>query len=164
MISLEKTRQSLKSLNLAVIIVNIIFAAITVLLVALAAFGFSAMNNPEYQAQIQSQLTPEQLAAIQNSNPALELAATGLVALAYLVVFVLAFLNRKKIDANQPSLLPYYVGIGGVIYNFLTYVIQGTAPTIFAIIVQGGLLALYIFSIQKAKLLLNNSTSNADIS
>lgn len=162
MISLEKTRQSLKSMNLAVIILNGIFAAVTIVIIGFALLGLSMANNPEYQAQLQAQLTPEQLAALKQANPLLEIGTTGLIAVLYIVVAILALFNRKKINANQPSLLPYYIGIGGVVLNFSTYLIQGMVPPIFALIVQGGLLALYIFSIQKAKLLLDNSTPVAE--
>lgn len=159
MISLEKTRQDLKSLNLATIILNFIFAGFSALGLIFVLIAIAMMNNPEFQSAIASEVDQAQLQLVQGLFGIFGIAILAVATILPLIVAILAVKNRKKIEANQPSLVPYY--IGGVVsaFNLITTIFNNKNFLSFAI--QAGLLAIYYFAIQKSKVLLNtNKTDN----
>lgn len=168
MISIEKTRQALRSLNLTTIVLNAIFFGLSLLGLVSIAFLFALSDNPEFQAGLQSGMAESGASAAETQAILGALGGIGMVlmvisAIFPLVVMILAIQNRKKIEANQPSLLPYYVGGGVAIFNVLSNLALGGLNTI-GLIIQVGLLVLYYFAIQKSKLLLENTQTDDSIS
>lgn len=168
MISIEKTRQALRSLNLTTIILNAIFFVLSIFGLIGMVFILAMAGNPEFQAGLQSGMAESGASAAEAQAILSTLGGIGLVIMVIsticpLVVLIMAVQNRKKIEANQPSLLPYYVGGGVAIFNIISSLAFG-GFNIIGLIIQGGLLALYFFAIQKAKLLLDNTQNNTIIS
>lgn len=168
MISIEKTRQALRSLNLTTIVLNAIFFGLSLLGLVSIAFILAMAGNPEFQAGLQSGMAESGASAAETQAVLGALGGIGIVlmvisAICPLVVLILAVQNRKKIEANQPSLLPYYIGGGVAIFNIISNLAVG-GFNIIGLLVQGGLLVLYYFAIQKAKLLLENTQTDDSIS
>lgn len=158
MTSLEQTRQSLRSLNLAAIILNAIWAGLSFLGFLFILLGMSFLG----QANL-----AENGAAAADIQPLIGLFGgfgiimTLLATIAPLIIAVLAFQNRKNIEQNQPSLWPYYIGAAFTVLDLVGGVgrLQFTS-----LLINLGMLALYYFAIQKAKQLLDSNSTDQIIS
>ena len=162
MISLEKTRQDLKSLNLATIILNFIFAGFSAIGLVFVLIAIAMMNNPEFQASIAAEVDPAQLQLLQGVFGTLGIIILAISTIFPLVVAILALKNRKKIEANQPSLVPYYIGGVVAAFNLITTLFND-GKSLLGLAIQAGLLAMYYFAIKKSKDLLNNSKTDSII-
>lgn len=163
MISLEKTRQDLQSINMTAIVLNFIFATFGLLGLVAIIFGMAMMGNPEFQAGLAdgAGTSPEQLQMIQGFFGTIGIVIMVAATIFPLIVAILALLNRKKIAANQPSLVPYY--IGGVVAVFNLIGGQANGFNLIGLAIQGGLIVLYYFAIKKSKDLLNSSKTDSII-
>lgn len=163
MISLEKTRQDLQSLNMTAIVLNFIFATLGLLGLVAIIFGMAMMGNPDFQAGLAdgAGTSPEQLQMVQGVFGTIGIVIMVAATIFPLIVAILALLNRKKIAANQPSLVPYY--IGGVVAVFNLIGGQVNRFNLIGLAIQGGLIVLYYFAIKKSKDLLNNSKTDSII-
>lgn len=163
MISLEKTRQDLQSLNMTTIVLNFIFAAFGLLGLVGIIFGMAMLGNPDFQAGLAdgAGTSPEQLQMVQSLFGTIGILIMVAATMFPLIVAILALLNRKKIAANQPSLVPYY--IGGVVAVFNLIGGQVNRFNLIGLAIQGGLIVLYYFAIKKSKDLLNNSKTDSII-
>lgn len=160
MISLEKTRQDLQSLNMTAIVLNFIFATFGLLGLIAIIFGMAMMGNPEFQAGLAdgAGTSPEQLQMVQGVFGTIGIVIMIAATIFPLIVAILALLNRKKIAANQPSLVPYYIGGVVAVFNLIGGQVNGFS--LIGLAIQGGLIVLYYFAIKKSKDLLNNSKTD----
>lgn len=164
MISLEKTRQDLQSLNMTAIVLNFIFATLGLLGLVGIIFGMAMMGNPDFQAGLAdgAGTSPEQLQMVQGVFGTIGIVIMVVATIFPLIVAILALLNRKKIAANQPSLVPYYIGGVVAAFNLITTLFN-SGKSLLGLAIQAGLLALYYFAIKKSKDLLNNSKTDSII-
>lgn len=163
MISLEKTRQDLQSLNMTTIVLNFIFATFGLLGLVGIIFGMAMMGNPDFQAGLAdgAGTSPEQLQMVQGVFGTIGIVIMVVATIFPLIVAILALLNRKKIAANQPSLVPYYIGGVVAVFNLIGGQVNGF--NLIGLAIQGGLIVLYYFAIKKSKDLLNNSKTDSII-
>lgn len=163
MISLEKTRQDLQSLNMTAIVLNFIFATLGLLGLVAIIFGMAMMGNPDFQAGLAdgAGTSPEQLQMVQGVFGTIGIVIMVAATIFPLIVAILALLNRKKIAANQPSLVPYYIGGVVAVFNLIGGQVNGF--NLIGLAIQGGLIVLYYFAIKKSKDLLNNSKTDSII-
>ncbi len=147
MISYEKVRQSLKTLNIFIIVLNTIITIFSVIgLSSIILF----LRNDEFKAAMPA----DQLSIMEQTMTPFAIFISALAIILTIVIIVLAFLNQKKIKTNQKvSILPYLLGFGLVMVNLVSILLS--QPTIISIVIQLIFLALYYFAFSKAKTLNN---------
>lgn len=147
MLSKEKLKQSLASSNTAVLILNIIFLIFG--LFGVLGLVTLAMNLEEFIKQV-----PDQEAVYRASLT--PLAILGVVATVTITatIVILSWLNRKRIQNNQPSKLPYYLGAALQLYTCLTnifslFLAKASTGILLGLGINLALLALYVFVLYK---------------
>ncbi|MGT2809057.1 hypothetical protein DIX60_08660 [Streptococcus iniae] len=145
MISYEKVRQSLKTLNMTVIVLNIIGLVFSV--IGIASLYFT-LNNEQFKATI----PPEQLDVLKQSlspfNIFMMVISLGLT----IAIIVLAFQNRSKIAQDlEINYMPYFLGLGSILLSIVQMFLNQFSLISFAI--NLALASLYFFSYLKAKTL-----------
>ncbi|KHD46305.1 hypothetical protein ACVRZD_04260 [Streptococcus hongkongensis] len=152
MISYEKVRQSLKTLNIFIIVLNTILAILSVIgLVLMILF----LGNDEFKSSIPT----EKLAVIEQAMSPFAIFISVLSILLTIGIIVFCILNHKKIKNRlEISLLPYLLGFGLVTVNLIS--ILTAQPSIVAIVIQIIFLTLYYFAFSKAKTLNNKETDD----
>lgn len=145
MISYEKVRQSLKTLNIFIIVLNTIITIFSVIgLVSIILF----LGNDEFKAAMPA----DKLAIMEQAMTPFAIFISALAILLTIAIIVLTFMNQKKIKSDQEiSILPYLLGFGLVVVNLISILLS--QPTILSIVIQLVFLALYYFAFSKAKTL-----------
>ncbi|GAA5349468.1 hypothetical protein [Streptococcus uberis] len=143
MISYEKVRQSLKTLNIVIIVLNSLLAVFSI-------FGIVSillvMNNEKAVAAMGS----EAAAILEQSMTPFSLFVSAVAIALTIAIIVFTVINQSKLKQNQElSYLPYFLGFGIVALNVITQLL--TAPSLLAILIQVAFLALYFFAFKKAK-------------
>ncbi|MGT2888094.1 hypothetical protein N1495_08700 [Streptococcus didelphis] len=145
MISYEKVRQSLKTLNIVIIVLN----AITVVFGLIGLVSLFLVRDNE---NLKATMTPEAYAAIEKALTPFSLFMTIIALLMTAAILVFVFINQKNIRQNaEISYLPYYLGFGVVALNIISQLL--VAPSILNILIQLAFVALYFFAFKKAKTL-----------
>lgn len=129
MTSLVKIKQSLKSINMALLVLNMIGIAFSLLIGITVLFMANKLNlSPEdiatYEAQGLSISVEEFEAARQTIFSPVNLIMTIIPFILLLVVTLLLLNNQKRIQTDQPSPLPYYGGMGLIVFGIFSGIIQ----------------------------------------
>ncbi|CAM4074189.1 hypothetical protein AT575_00705 [Streptococcus penaeicida] len=145
MISYEKVRQSLKTLNIVIIVLNS-------LLTIVSAFGLVSLLLIVNNKEVMDQLGSEQGAVMQEAvTPfSLFISAVGLALM--VAIIVLTIMNQSKIKkALEVSYMPYYLGFALSLLNIISTLL--TTPSVLGAVIQLLFLSLYFFAYQKARTL-----------
>lgn len=155
--SLEKTHRDLNTLNLILTIINSIFALLSLIGIA----GIVLLRAMNKNLDFQSNLDSSQLETLKMTEGigGGAIATAILATIFYLVTVILTIQNKKKIQANRPSLVPYYLGGLITLYNLVANGLSGQF-TALSLGIQASLLIIYYFAIRKSKDLLTQSSSN----
>ncbi|WP_159564751.1 hypothetical protein [Streptococcus halichoeri] len=151
MISYEKVRQSFRSLNLVIITLESIFTALTFLgLISIIFLKTSGELDT-------SQMSAEQVAAIQQSTSPFTIFITVVSLALMIAIIVFAARNLSRLKKNSELIyLPYYLGFGLVAINLISTLASGQAfkpAALIGYLIQLAFVALYYFSYSKAKTL-----------
>lgn len=145
MISYEKVRQSLKTLNMTVIVLNIIGLVFSVIGFVSLYFAF---NNEDIKAT----LPPEQLDILKESLSPFNIFMIVLSLGLTIAIIVLALQNRSKIAQDlEINYMPYFLGLGSILLSIVQMFLSQFSLISFAI--NLALASLYFFSYLKAKTL-----------
>ncbi|MGT2933803.1 hypothetical protein [Streptococcus catagoni] len=154
MVSYEKVRQSLRTLNIVIIVLNAILAVLSIIgLVSIAL----VMNNEEAKAALDSAT----MASLEQLMTPFSIFISALSLSLTIAILVTTVMNQSKIKTKQEiSYLPYYLGFALVTVNIITQLLS--APNIIGIAIQLAFLALYYFPYSKAKIL-NNKEEDLEV-
>lgn len=157
MISYEKVRQSLKTTNLVIILLN---AIITIFALAGIVMIAAILGNES----LTSEMDANSLEILKMSVTPFSLFISGLAIALNIAIILLLIKNQKRITTHQSiNLLPYYLGFGLIVLNIVSNVLaQKSGSLIWALVIQFIFLALYYFAFTKAKTLNNQGAEIID--
>ncbi len=157
MISYEKVRQSLKTTNLVIILLN---AIITIFALAGIVMIAAILGNES----LTSEMDANSLEILKMSVTPFSLFISGLAIALNIAIILLLIKNQKRITTHQSiNLLPYYLGFGLIVLNIVSNVLaQKSGSLIWALVIQFIFLALYYFAFTKAKTLNNQEAEIID--
>ncbi|MGT2751674.1 hypothetical protein [Streptococcus porcinus] len=145
MISYEKVRQSLKTLNILIIVLNAI-------LVVFSVFGLISLLLILNNDQLISQMSADQAATLEQAVTPFSLFISIIAIALMTAIIIYTVINQSKIKKLlEVNYLPYYLGFGLCAVNIISTLL--TAPNIIGIIIQLLFLTLYYFAFKKAKTL-----------
>lgn len=143
MTSLAKIKQSLKSINMTLLVLNMIGLFFTVIGLVFVFIGSRTQFSQEELAALEAQgvsLSLDELNAV--FSPA-SIVLMVIPAVLLLVVTILLLLNQGHIKIDQPRLLPYYGGMGLIVFDIFSGLIQSFGINPISLGLNGILFALY---------------------
>ncbi|AXQ77949.1 hypothetical protein DDV21_002115 [Streptococcus chenjunshii] len=154
MISYEKVRQTLRTLNITVLVLEFI----SVLLGILSFIGIFTLRANLENEEVTSAYTAEQLEALRASITPFAIFISVVTFVISVAIIVLVFRNlSKQKDGEEISYIPYFLGMGVTVFNIIYSFTSGF--NIWGLLIQGIFLALYVYAFVEARTLNEGNTT-----
>ncbi|AND78622.1 hypothetical protein [Streptococcus pantholopis] len=148
MISYEKVRQNLRSLNITVLVLEF-FSAILGILGFIGIYTISANLDNE---ELTSVYSAEQIELLRASVTPFAIFLSVVSFAISVAIIVLVFMNLSKLKKGEElSYIPYFLGLGLAAFNILYSFTSGF--NIWTLLIQGAIAVLFAFTFVKARTL-----------
>ncbi|MEX2784018.1 hypothetical protein AB3331_02330 [Streptococcus sp. H49] len=148
MISYEKVRQNLRSLNITVLV----WEFLSVILGILGFIGIYTINANLNNEELTSVYSDEQIELLRASVTPFAIFLSVVSFAISVAIIVLVFMNLSKLKKGEElSYIPYFLGLGLAAFNILYSFTGGF--NIWTLLIQGAIAVLFAFTFVKARTL-----------